>query len=175
FRWATAWRIAAGPTTFLRADRSTPPCRAWRPRADASACRSRLPGHGGAGRPTRSSRRTWLSGVDRALRHAVLARQFARFGAGLVLPQDPDDLLFSESRSFHSVRPFKGRTLAPRGGNSQGHVTACSAPAKIGRLQVVAFQFVVEGFAGNLQLRQRLADVAAQGFKRVLQYAFFEI
>ena len=28
-----------------------------------------------------------------------------------------------ESRSFHSVRPFKGRTLAPRGGNSQGHVT----------------------------------------------------
>ncbi|PZU18684.1 MAG: hypothetical protein DI589_23740, partial [Shinella sp.] len=32
------------------------------------------------------------------------------------------DLLFRESRSFHSVRPFKGRTLAPRGGNSQGHV-----------------------------------------------------
>ncbi|WP_455768801.1 hypothetical protein, partial [Brevundimonas diminuta] len=31
-------------------------------------------------------------------------------------------LLFRESRSFHSVRPFKGRTLAPRGGNSQGHV-----------------------------------------------------
>ncbi|WP_303718619.1 hypothetical protein, partial [Brevundimonas naejangsanensis] len=30
--------------------------------------------------------------------------------------------LFRESRSFHSVRPFKGRTLAPRGGNSQGHV-----------------------------------------------------
>ncbi|WP_449252518.1 hypothetical protein, partial [Brevundimonas naejangsanensis] len=47
----------------------------------------------------------------------------ARFRAGLVLPQDPDDLLFRESRSFHSVRPFKGRTLAPRGGNSQGHVT----------------------------------------------------
>ncbi|WP_218815894.1 hypothetical protein, partial [Brevundimonas diminuta] len=41
----------------------------------------------------------------------------------LVLPQDPDDLLFRESRSFHSVRPFKGRTLAPRGGNSQGHVS----------------------------------------------------
>src|SRR5690606_39747332 len=52
-----------------------------------------------------------------------ISRQLARFRAGLVLPQDPDDLLFRKSRSFHSVRPFKGRTLAPRGGNSQGHVT----------------------------------------------------
>src|SRR5690606_29473878 len=68
-----------------------------------------------------------LPGVDRALGHAVLARQLARFGAGLVLPQDPDDLLFRESRSFHSVRPFKARTLAPRGGNSQGHVTTARA------------------------------------------------
>ncbi|MGH7026180.1 hypothetical protein, partial [Brevundimonas sp.] len=49
---------------------------------------------------------------------------------GLVLPQDPDDLLFRESRSFHSVRPFKGRTLAPRGGNSQGHVSNRSAVAE---------------------------------------------
>ena len=65
-----------------------------------------------------------LPGVDRALGYAVLARQLARFRAGLVLPQDPDDLLFRKSRSFHSVRPFKGRTLAPRGGNSQGHVNS---------------------------------------------------
>uniref|UniRef100_UPI0026EC3823 hypothetical protein n=1 Tax=Brevundimonas naejangsanensis TaxID=588932 RepID=UPI0026EC3823 len=34
-----------------------------------------------------------------------------------------------ESRSFHSVRPFKGRTLAPRGGNSQGHVNARATAA----------------------------------------------
>uniref|UniRef100_B0T9N9 Uncharacterized protein n=1 Tax=Caulobacter sp. (strain K31) TaxID=366602 RepID=B0T9N9_CAUSK len=53
----------------------------------------------------------------------MLAGQLARLRPSLVLPQDPDDLLFRKSRSLH-VRPLKGRTLAPRGGKNQGQVTS---------------------------------------------------
>ena len=56
----------------------------------------------------------------------MVVRQLASFGAGLVLPRDPDDLLFRESRSFRSVRPFKGRALALQGGHSRGHVSAAN-------------------------------------------------
>jgi len=35
-RWATPWRIAAGPTIFLPGARSTRPCPAWHPPGAAS-------------------------------------------------------------------------------------------------------------------------------------------
>ncbi|MDR3576822.1 MAG: hypothetical protein P4L50_23400, partial [Anaerolineaceae bacterium] len=45
-----------------------------------------------------------------------------RLRSSLILPQNPNDLFFRESRSLH-VRPLKGRTLVPNGGKSQGQVT----------------------------------------------------
>lgn len=47
--------------------------------------------------------------------------------AVLLLAQYQDDSLFREPASFHRSLLQSGRTLAPRGGNSQGQVTATSS------------------------------------------------
>src|SRR5580692_1783613 len=126
-RWATPWRIAAGPTIFCQ-----------------ELVQRRLVQHGvrqqslqlavlffqrpqPLGVRHAHAPELGLPGVYRPLRDAVLAGQLARLRPSLILPKDPDDLLFRKSRSLHPSVLSKGRTLAPRGGISQGQVTAPEA------------------------------------------------
>ena len=57
----------------------------------------------------------------------MLARQIRGLRPGLVLLQNPYDLLFREPRSLHLSVLQEGRTLNPRGGKSQWQVTAYKA------------------------------------------------
>jgi hypothetical protein len=61
--------------------------------------------------------------VNRRLRNRVFARQVSSFRTGLLLPQNPDDLLFREPFLLHRVRPAMGRTLIAFGGIFQGQVS----------------------------------------------------
>src|ERR1700722_19149003 len=68
--------------------------------------------------------------VKRRFRHAVLARQIRRLRSGLVLLQNPDDLIFREPCSLHLSVLQEGRTLNPRGGKSQWQVKLSSVLKK---------------------------------------------
>jgi hypothetical protein len=52
----------------------------------------------------------------------VLARQIRRLRPGLVLLQNPNDLIFREPCSLHLSVLQEDRTLNPRGGKSQWQV-----------------------------------------------------
>jgi DDE_Tnp_1-associated len=60
--------------------------------------------------------------VERRLRPPIFARQVSSFRAGLLLQQNPDDLLFCEQFLLHRVRPAMGRTLIDTREISQGQV-----------------------------------------------------
>src|SRR6185437_8068393 len=54
---------------------------------------------------------------------AMLAEQIGRLHPGLVLAQNPNDLLFRKPRTLHRPSPSRGRTLLKYGGSSGAQVT----------------------------------------------------
>jgi hypothetical protein len=65
-----------------------------------------------ASRPTHRGRRTWPSIAERRAADPVLTAHVGRLRSGLMLPQNPDDLLFREPARLH-VHPLPGDGLYP--------------------------------------------------------------
>src|SRR6516225_5038500 len=100
-RFATAFRLAAGVTTSFPTGPSAPHCPASRRPKGASAACSHPPASSAAWLPRPPSHRTSLSICNVA--DAVLAAQIGDRDAGLVLLQNPDDLLFRKAAALHAL------------------------------------------------------------------------
>src|ERR1700682_1953998 len=110
----------AGVTISFRKGPSMPHCPAWRrPEAVSAAC-SRLQRLQPPGLRDLHPAELRLPFVDAGVADAMLAAQIGDRNAGLVLLQNPDDLLFRETIALHALVLKMGQSelqtgLRPRG------------------------------------------------------------
>ena len=123
-RWATAFRLAAGVTISFPRGPSRLRCPAWRrPEAVSAAC-SRSPASSAAWPPRLPPAELGVPFVDAGVADAMLAAQIGDRNAGLILLQNPDDLLFRKAAALHALVLVVGQNELQTGLSPWGKVTA---------------------------------------------------
>lgn len=117
--WATAFRLAVGVTISFSRAPSAPHCPAWRRPATASAACSRPPATSAAWPPRPPAAELRLPFLDAAIADAMLAAPIGDRNAGLMLLQNPDDLLFRKAAALVLVSARTNCTLIKPAGQGQ--------------------------------------------------------